>query len=344
MGRVYARPLHHDGYVFGCACCKTPFAKRSDLINPHFRGRTGAAWLFDKVINVNSGEPEQAEMTTGPHRIRPIFCVQCQISVGWLYESAFMQDQRYKEGKFILEKAMLLEWIGQSASKIRGPCGPGLEKLWGSCTLECPGDGSNAGGRGRSAVAVGAGAGDISCRRGTHADPAGNEIIVPAVPVERDAEDAGAGGLGGRRRELVFENFTNPLDENHHATNNGGQFVFRSVPPLAEGLSTLRSLSSVREDAEIPGARDSSVGGEENKDEEVEAMETDLAGLPGQEGVSGVFPLREFGFGVAAVNIEIERLVLASHRDTGHRDDEQGSTTSSSSPSASLALRRYVRY
>jgi hypothetical protein len=35
--------------------------------------------------------------------------VQCSTVLGWKYEHAHEQSQKYKEGKFIVEKAMILK-------------------------------------------------------------------------------------------------------------------------------------------------------------------------------------------------------------------------------------------
>ena len=39
-------------------------------------------------------------MTTGLHTIRVLYCVDCNESVGWKYEMAFEEDQKYKEGRY----------------------------------------------------------------------------------------------------------------------------------------------------------------------------------------------------------------------------------------------------
>lgn len=46
-------------------------------------------------------------MTTGRHIVRDIHCRQCKETVGWKYDKAYEQSEKYKEGKFILEEALL---------------------------------------------------------------------------------------------------------------------------------------------------------------------------------------------------------------------------------------------
>jgi len=46
-------------------------------------------------------------MTTGRHVVRDICCKQCKETVGWKYDRAYEQTEKYKEGKFILEQELL---------------------------------------------------------------------------------------------------------------------------------------------------------------------------------------------------------------------------------------------
>ena len=45
---------------------------------------------------------------TGLHTVRDVFCACCSSLLGWKYDFAYEQSQKYKEGKFIVEKAMVL--------------------------------------------------------------------------------------------------------------------------------------------------------------------------------------------------------------------------------------------
>lgn len=58
-------------------------------------------------INVSLGPKEDRVLTTGLHTVCDIFCVTCEESIGWFYEQAFEESQKYKEGKFIVEKAKM---------------------------------------------------------------------------------------------------------------------------------------------------------------------------------------------------------------------------------------------
>ncbi|XP_065623431.1 protein yippee-like, partial [Quercus suber] len=81
-----------------------------------FHCRHGKAYLFDKVVNVTLGEKEERMMITGLHTVVDIFCVGCCSIVGWKYEAAHEKTQKYKEGKFILERFKVLGPDGSNYS------------------------------------------------------------------------------------------------------------------------------------------------------------------------------------------------------------------------------------
>ena len=56
------------------------------------------------VVNTFSGQAEDRCMVTGMHTVSDIFCRTCLHYVGWVYLHAFEASQKYKEGKFILER------------------------------------------------------------------------------------------------------------------------------------------------------------------------------------------------------------------------------------------------
>jgi len=78
-------------------------------------------------VNVIEGEPSDRPMTTGNHTVRDIYCVKCGTTLGWKYVSsvteywwlilfmlqqqdkAYEYSQRYKEGKYILERNLLVD-------------------------------------------------------------------------------------------------------------------------------------------------------------------------------------------------------------------------------------------
>ena len=55
-------------------------------------------------INIKQGPLEDRPMRTGIHTVCDIYCVYCQAYLGWKYERAYEVSEKYKEGKFILER------------------------------------------------------------------------------------------------------------------------------------------------------------------------------------------------------------------------------------------------
>ncbi|KAL0316395.1 UNVERIFIED_CONTAM: protein yippee-like [Sesamum calycinum] len=55
-------------------------------------------------------------MMTGMHTVVDIFCVACGSIVGWKYEAAHEKSQKYKVGKFILERFKVLGPDGSNYS------------------------------------------------------------------------------------------------------------------------------------------------------------------------------------------------------------------------------------
>ncbi len=51
-------------------------------------------------------------MLTGKHWVRDVACKQCNTKLGWMYEFAIEEPQRYKEARVILEKALVSEVDG----------------------------------------------------------------------------------------------------------------------------------------------------------------------------------------------------------------------------------------
>jgi hypothetical protein len=56
---------------------------------------------------VTIGPAEDRLLITGLHSVCDIFCKRCKNLVGWTYARAYEASQKYKEGKFIIEKINL---------------------------------------------------------------------------------------------------------------------------------------------------------------------------------------------------------------------------------------------
>ncbi|KAI8999594.1 Yippee/Mis18, partial [Gaertneriomyces semiglobifer] len=111
MGIIFKRyldaPTHIASKIFGCHECLTHLSTSEDILSKAFQGQHGKAYLFNTVVNIIEGVAEDRHMTTGLHTVRDIYCVSCQSVVGWKYERAYEDSQKYKEGKYILERQLL---------------------------------------------------------------------------------------------------------------------------------------------------------------------------------------------------------------------------------------------
>lgn len=98
--------------MYSCANCDTVLTNRKALVSTRFTGSTGRAFLFSKVVNIRFSEVQDRIMLTGRHFVRDVFCKKCSAKLGWFYEFATEEEQRYKEMKVILERALILESEG----------------------------------------------------------------------------------------------------------------------------------------------------------------------------------------------------------------------------------------
>lgn len=95
--------------IYSCIHCRANLAHHRDLISKSFQGSQGRAYLFSNVVNVGSLVAEERMLLTGLHYVADIYCECCSFILGWKYERAFEPNQRYKEGKFIIELANLIK-------------------------------------------------------------------------------------------------------------------------------------------------------------------------------------------------------------------------------------------
>ena len=53
--------------------------------------------------------PLTLTLTLATQVVADIYCNACDTRLGWKYVEAFEESQKYKEGRFILEKAMIIK-------------------------------------------------------------------------------------------------------------------------------------------------------------------------------------------------------------------------------------------
>ena len=71
--------------------------------------RPRRSYLFASASNVSLGPKEDRVLLTGLHTVADIYCVSCETRLGWKYVEAFEPSQKYKEGRFIVEKIKIIE-------------------------------------------------------------------------------------------------------------------------------------------------------------------------------------------------------------------------------------------
>ncbi|KAH9774963.1 protein yippee-like [Citrus sinensis] len=93
--------------LYSCCNCRNHVALHDDVISKSFQGRNGRAFLFSHAMNIVVGPKEDRQLMTGLHTVADVFCSDCRVVLGWKYERAYEETQKYKEGKFILEKSKI---------------------------------------------------------------------------------------------------------------------------------------------------------------------------------------------------------------------------------------------
>ncbi|KAL5736962.1 hypothetical protein ACOSQ2_031750 [Xanthoceras sorbifolium] len=95
--------------LYSCCNCRNHVSLHDDIISKAFQGRNGRAFLFSHTMNVVVGPKEDRHLLTGLHTVADIYCADCREVLGWKYERAYEASQKYKEGKFILEKSKIVK-------------------------------------------------------------------------------------------------------------------------------------------------------------------------------------------------------------------------------------------
>ncbi|KAL8999750.1 MAG: hypothetical protein Q9169_001423 [Polycauliona sp. 2 TL-2023] len=129
------RPPHatstSQGFLTGqtsrirCARCAADLCPTSQIISKGFTGRHGRAYLVSaspvidaashphhhrsrnatmaSLPNTRTHKAMPRQLVTGAHTVSDVSCAFCDSIIGWKYDSAKEETQRYKVGKYILE-------------------------------------------------------------------------------------------------------------------------------------------------------------------------------------------------------------------------------------------------
>jgi len=63
--------------------------ERKNIISKNFHGKSGKAYLFNRLINVDCGPEKEKELLTGLHTIKAVNCIKCKDIIGWTYVKAY---------------------------------------------------------------------------------------------------------------------------------------------------------------------------------------------------------------------------------------------------------------
>uniref|UniRef100_A0A182ME03 Protein yippee-like n=1 Tax=Anopheles culicifacies TaxID=139723 RepID=A0A182ME03_9DIPT len=127
MGKTFRE--HTNGQrLYNCAVCNANLTNWDELISTRFRGTTGPAYLFKRVVNLTYSEVQCRLMNTGHHLVRDVMCKNCTVKLGWMYEFTMHKLQqyrcrptnllllnimyRYKEGAVLLEQSLIVQAKG----------------------------------------------------------------------------------------------------------------------------------------------------------------------------------------------------------------------------------------
>ncbi|KAF4598052.1 Protein yippee-like [Pleurotus pulmonarius] len=95
--------------TFSCSKCAATIALQDELISKSFSGRDGRGYLMHSAVNVRLGRKEDRQLLTGVHTVADVFCLGCDDRIGWYYHKASDYSQKYKEGKYLLERERLIK-------------------------------------------------------------------------------------------------------------------------------------------------------------------------------------------------------------------------------------------
>ena len=125
-----ANAVYLGGHVsyLRCARCATDLCLSSQIISKGFTGRHGRAYLVSPgltagnaplacrdrdqascLANTHIHKPVPRQLVTGAHTVCDVSCALCGSVIGWKYEGAEEESQKYKIGKFILETRKTFE-------------------------------------------------------------------------------------------------------------------------------------------------------------------------------------------------------------------------------------------
>jgi len=112
MGKEFIQ-YENNSNVYICKFCKTHISCKFKVLSKTFKGKCGRCFLTTKLINITLGPQEEKFLLTGIHLTKDVFCKTCSNYLGWTYIKAYEPAEKYKEGKFVLERNLVTksDWV-----------------------------------------------------------------------------------------------------------------------------------------------------------------------------------------------------------------------------------------
>ncbi|KAJ6625850.1 hypothetical protein B0H10DRAFT_2161693 [Mycena sp. CBHHK59/15] len=111
--------LYNGHPTYNCSNCSAVIALQDETITKLFQGRDGrglqvalscSIWiLMHSAVNLKLGNREDRSLITGVHTVADVYCLGCNERLGWFYHKASDFSQKYKEGKYLLEREKLVK-------------------------------------------------------------------------------------------------------------------------------------------------------------------------------------------------------------------------------------------
>jgi hypothetical protein len=71
------------------------------------QAKSGPAYMFVHAMNIIVGQKVDRKLMTGLYTVADIYCSNCGETLGWKYVRAYEVRDKFKEGKFIIERAKI---------------------------------------------------------------------------------------------------------------------------------------------------------------------------------------------------------------------------------------------
>eukprot|EP00834_Sanchytrium_tribonematis_P007287 NODE_638_length_5124_cov_1.416119.p7 type:complete len:114 gc:universal NODE_638_length_5124_cov_1.416119:3442-3783(+) len=106
MPRIFLSYLDNK-IIYSCKNCHCHICAHDRVVSRNFFGKHGPALLIEQTVNTTENGQYTQQLMTGLHVISDLKCVNCNETIGWKYVECFETSQKYKQGKYLLEKQFI---------------------------------------------------------------------------------------------------------------------------------------------------------------------------------------------------------------------------------------------